>query len=580
MVIDAPESVFRLLQQAAARLNGGDSGGAAALLRVVLTLNPAMMDAWHLMGHATHQIGRPDAAVGFLRRALSIRPHPIIWRNMGAMLGLRGDANGAWRAYDAAVTLDPGYFVARFCRALSHAAILYQSAAEIAERRAAYAADMAALARQAAEASDADLAAATDALGVVTPFFLTYQGLCNKELQKLYGGVVGRLAAARFPAYAQPLPMPPPGEGGRLRVGVLSGFVSAHSNWKMRIAGWLTQLDRRRFDVFVYYTRDKRDRHTEQAERLAKRFVQGPLPLENWAAEIRRDDLHVLITPEIGMDLTVAVLAALRLAPVQATTWGHPDTSGLPTVDYYLSSDLMEPPDAADHYTETLVRLPNLSVFYQPPDATPEAVRKSDLGLREGAVMLWCCQSFAKYLPQHDRILARVARAVPSAQFVFIEPYLGADAQNILQRRLRQAFADHGVDPDGRIVFLPMMSPARFLGVSALADVMLDSFEWSGCNTTLEVLSQGVPVATLPGDLMRGRHAYAILQMIGVAELIARDEDDYVAIVRRLIEDPAWRRDVRDRLRRNLPRAYADRAAIAGLENFIVKAAAQLSAPG
>lgn len=571
MAADGPESVFALLQRATARINAGETTAAAADLRAALTLNPAAMDAFQLLGSVSHRFDAPDVAVGFLRRALTIRPHPVVLYNLGVMLTLRGDADGARRAFTAAAEAGSGFFPARFSRALSHIPILYRTTEEIAERRAAYIDDLRALERELAGATPAETADKATALGVGAPFFLAYQGLCDKEPQRLYGSVVHRLAAARYPDYVQRPAMPPPGENGRLRVGVLSGFISAHSNWKMRIAGWLESLDRDRFDIYAYYTRDKRDRFTEQAERLCRRFVQGPLPVERWAAEIRRDDLHILILPEIGMDLTVAVLAALRLAPVQATTWGHPDTSGLPTVDCYLSSDLMEPPDADDHYTEKLVRLPNLSVFYRPPDVAPETVSKADLGLREDAVMLWCCQSFAKYLPGHDRILARIARNLPDAQFVFIEPYLGAGAKALLQTRLETAFAAAGVAPAGRIVFLPMMSPARFLGVCAAADVMPDTFDWSGCNTTLEALSQGTPVVTLPGALMRGRHSYAILKMIGADDLIARDEDDYVSIVCRLARDRAHRAEVSARLRRDFHRVCADRSAVAALETFIAE---------
>ena len=78
---------------------------------------------------------------------------------------------------------------------------------------------------------------------------------------------------------------------------------------------------------------------------------------------------------------------------MQCNSWGHPDTSGFPTLDYYLSSDLMEPPDGQDHYTERLVRLPNLSIYYEPIDLQPVALDRADLGLRSTATVYWCGQS-------------------------------------------------------------------------------------------------------------------------------------------------------------------------------------------
>src|SRR5450755_3965716 len=118
---------------------------------------------------------------------------------------------------------------------------------------------------------------------------------------------------------------------------------------------------------------------------------------------------HVLIYPEIGMDKVSAQLAAQRLAAVQCASWGHPVTSGFPTIDYFISSDLMEPADAADHYCERLVRLPNLSIHYEPSDIAPDGIDRMQLGLRAGAVGFWCGQSLPKYMPQFDEVFARIA---------------------------------------------------------------------------------------------------------------------------------------------------------------------------
>src|SRR5262249_8425417 len=136
--------------------------------------------------------------------------------------------------------------------------------------------------------------------------------------------------------------------------------------------GWLTQLDPQKFRIFGYHTGAQRDAETKAAAPFCESFVQGPLSLERWRSAIRDDAPHVLVYPEIGMDPVCAQLAAQRLAPVQCNSWGHPDTSGFPTLDYYLSSELMEPPDAEQHYTERLVRLPNLSIYYEP--AEPESI--------------------------------------------------------------------------------------------------------------------------------------------------------------------------------------------------------------
>ena len=114
-------------------------------------------------------------------------------------------------------------------------------------------------------------------------------------------------------------------------------------------------------------------------------------------------------------------LGSLRLAPVQMTSWGHPNTSGLPTIDYYLSSDLMESENAEEYYSEKLVRLPNLGICHQPLPIRPKPVSKTDLGIKDSEIMFWCCQSLFKYLPQHDDVFPRIARNLDRAKFVFYQ---------------------------------------------------------------------------------------------------------------------------------------------------------------
>jgi predicted O-linked N-acetylglucosamine transferase (SPINDLY family) len=195
------------------------------------------------------------------------------------------------------------------------------------------------------------------------PFYLAYQGRNDLELQRLYGSLACRIMGDRYP----PAPISGrAGPGERIRVGIVSAYFRHHSVWKMPIKGWLSQLDRGQFQIYGYHIGTERDRETELAASLCERFVQGPLSIDRWREEIVTDAPHVLIYPDIGMDGQSVQLAGQRLAPIQCNSWGHPVTSGMPTIDYYLSSDLMEPLDGQEHYTERLIRLPNLSVYYEP----------------------------------------------------------------------------------------------------------------------------------------------------------------------------------------------------------------------
>jgi len=208
------------------------------------------------------------------------------------------------------------------------------------------------------------IAAAADTVGWVTPFFLAYQGENDRELQRTYGKFICDLMAKRYPELASPPRMPVLEPGQRVRVGVVTAFFNNHSVWKTPVRGWIENIDRSRFEIHGYYTGHQEDRATVAARRACKQFVEG-LPFDALAKKIRSDSLHVLIFPEIGMDPVTTKLATLRLAPVQCNSWATPS---LRHADHglLLSSDLMEPADGQEHYTEELVRLPNLSVHYTP----------------------------------------------------------------------------------------------------------------------------------------------------------------------------------------------------------------------
>jgi predicted O-linked N-acetylglucosamine transferase (SPINDLY family) len=361
--------------------------------------------------------------------------------------------------------------------------------------------------------------------------------------------------------------MPPAPPGVPLRVGIASGFFRWHTIWKLMIRGWMNGLDPARVQLFGYHTGTVRDAQTATASRRFHQFVANQSP-EAVAKAIRADNLHVLIYPEIGMDPMAAKLAALRLAPVQCVSWGHPDTTGMPSIDHFISSELMEPEGAETHYSETLLRLPGIGIGYGPLEVKPESTDFTAFGVRAQSTVYLCCQYVAKYLPQHDDVFARIAAAIPDSQFLFINPR-SKPLTARLRRRLDSAFARFGLDSARHVVILPYLTPAQYAALNQRADVYLDSIGWSGGNTTLEAVAEGLPVVTLPGTLMRGRHSGAILNQIGVTDTIADSVDDYVAIAARLGADPAWRRSVSARVADGRRRLYDDARPLRALEDAL-----------
>jgi predicted O-linked N-acetylglucosamine transferase (SPINDLY family) len=176
-------------------------------------------------------------------------------------------------------------------------------------------------------------------------------------------------------------------------------------------------------------------------------------------------------------------------------------------------------------------------------------------------------QSLFKYLPQHDDIYPRIALKVPRACFVFIGNQSTEVTERFMQR-LRQAFKRHDLDADRFCHISPRLNGNDFLSLNLAADVLLDTLEWSGGKTTLEAIDCGLPVVASPGRFMRGRHAYAMLKMMGLTETIADDKSAYCHIAVELANDQPFYEGVKKRLLDNRRKLYGDKIFINGLERF------------
>jgi protein O-GlcNAc transferase len=279
----------------------------------------------------------------------------------------------------------------------------------------------------------------------------------------------------------------------------------------------------------------------------------------------------VLIYPEIGMDPMAARLASLRLAPVQAAAWGHPETTGLPTIDYYLSAEDFEPANAQENYTERLVALPHLGCFYRP---SPVAVVDADLrslGIDTDSPLLICPGMPFKYAPQYDSVITEIARRLGRCRFIFFRSRLNSTSDKV-RRRLEAAFARSRLDFDELVTFIPWQDRRGFYGLLKRADVFLDTIGFSGFNTAAQAVECGLPIVTREGRFMRGRLASGILRRMGLSELIARSEEDYVALAIRLVRDQEYRDQVRERIGASSHVLFADLAPIRAMEDFLVKA--------
>ncbi|MGB1249574.1 MAG: hypothetical protein ACPG8W_03010 [Candidatus Promineifilaceae bacterium] len=529
--------------------------------------------AKHYLNHAPHP-KLQTLAIGFYEKALKLIPNHFntlfalakVWHRFG-------HTDKALAYCKQALSVEPDSVHARFLHCTLQIAILEQTVQEGDLRWEAYEQHLRALNQWLDSADFQTLSQAITVLQTVCPHFVSCKGKAELTVQSLWGKAVSKVLSAIESSPHDAQTLPPLTANERIRVGIVSENFRLHSDWKMLLYGWMSQLDSKRFALFGYHLGDQKDEATATARALCTRFVQGPNTFDQWQKEIAADRPHVLIYPEIGLHKLTTPLAGLRLAPVQCTSWGHPLTSGLPTVDYFLSSELAEAENSDAYYTEKLVRLPFLSTHFQPLTHEIPELGRDEFGLRSGAVVYLCVQAIVKYQPQYDEVLARIAQGVEDSQFVFILRHWPDPLVKRFEARLQRVFVAYGLDYARHVVILPRQTPSRYHALARSADIYLDSFHYSGGTSTMETaVGHALPAVTLPGQFMRGRQSYAILQGLNMTETIAASVDDYVALATKLGLDPLWRASIARQMRENQSLVYGDQRCVRGLEQFLGEA--------
>lgn len=535
-------------------------------------LSPASPEVFNSLGNAFHEKGLLDEAEFYYQKAIMLDPSfAVSYYNLGNTLWTQGKRNEARDAYEKAIESNPRYTRALWARCMAELQIIYSDEESISATRKQYHEALIKLCKTVSLETEQDIEMAADAIGMHQPFFLPYQGINDRELQQIYGDFVSKIIALKYPQWVNTPSLPPLMPGEPIRVGIVSRYFYYHSNWKIPIKGWIENIDKQRFKLYGYFTGKIKDSETDIARKSFSSFIEDIYSLDKLCQIISDDKLHVLIFPECGMDPMTLKLASLRLAPVQCASWGHPETSGLPTIDYFISSELMEPPDADDHYSEQLIRLPNLSIHYSPLDVQTMDADRNTFGMRSDSIIYLCAQSLFKYLPQYDWIFPLIAKEIKDCQFLFISDNSSVVTE-FFRSRISKEFKHMQLSADEHVTFLPRLDPVQYHSVNTLADICLDSIGWSGCNSTFEAIACNLPLVTLPGNLMRGRHTSAILTMMGLRETISSTPKKYVELAVRLGKDREYRHHISKKIAANKHRIYCDKESVTGLEEFIINA--------
>jgi protein O-GlcNAc transferase len=539
---------------------------ALAAADAALAHDPNSIEGLQYRAAALAQLQRLDEARTCLERALQLAPQNVeVWCNLAVVHQRLGDSRDAQRCYAQALQHDPANLAARAGLLAATVSPVPATAEESAADRQAFTQALSAFECWLEERPLQD--AEVWNLAQQPFFYLSYQEDSNKSLLQRYRVRASAALAART---AAPVPRIAHARGDRrFRLGIVSAHVFEHSVFRALTQGWLANMDRDRFETTVFHLGVREDAATALARRCADRFEGEPRSVQDWACTIGDAGLDALLYPEIGMDRGTLALASLRMAPRQFAAWGHPETSGMPTIDAFLSGEAFEPADAEAHYSERLIRLPRLGVYVEPPAAETTARDIEALGLRHDAPWFICPGTPYKYHPAHDAVWVRIAQRVPDSTLVFFE-YERRALSERLRRRLEVAFAAAGLDPQRQLRWLPWQPRPEFRALLGQATGYLDTLGFSGFNTLLLALDAGLPCVTREGRFLRGRLGSGILRHAGLDELVAGDSGAYVDIAVRLGTDAAYRTEIAARVRAAATRAYADLDAVRAFERALL----------
>ncbi|MBT3553871.1 MAG: tetratricopeptide repeat protein [Rhodospirillaceae bacterium] len=395
-----------------------------------------------------------------------------------------------------------------------------------------------------------------------TTFFLAYHGLGDRHLQELVAKL--HLKSCPWLDYVAPHVENPPSARGKIRVGFLSTYFRRHSVGRL-MQGVLARLPKELFEIVIITQPGQRDPIVRAIEAAADKTISMPTDLAEARAAIVAEELDILFYADIGMDVRTYFLAFGRLAPVQCVTWGHPDTTGIPNMDYFLSSTLIEPDGAAAEYSESLYPLATLPTYYLRPEIPGNLKTRDELGLASGKRIYLCPQSVIKHHPDLDAIVAGILRGDGDAEVMLVEGAV-PDWTAQVAHRMGETIPDVA----GRISSIPRMGPDDFLALMNAADVIFDPPHFSGGNTSFEAFALGKPVVAHDGAFMRGRVTAGMYRAMGITDATGQSPGECAEIALSLGLDKDRREDMEVRITGAGEALFEHDAAVREFERFLV----------
>ncbi len=310
----------------------------------------------------------------------------------------------------------------------------------------------------------------------------------------------------------------------RLRIGFVSGDLRNHAValFFEPVLDHLTGSPA--LELFAYYTGPVEDHVSERMRAKMHHWHKAPANLvtdEQLARRIRDDCIDILVDLSGHTSENRLGTFALKPAPVQISWLGYVGTTGLRSMDYYLTDRHYLPHAQFErHFTEKLVYLPAMAPF-QPIDTAP-AVNELP-ALAAGALCFGSFHRVSKLNPATVAVWSSLLRAVPNARLLLAAMPVGPHRDQILAEFWRQ-----GIPPE-RLLVHPHYDMDGYLALHHQVDIGLDTQPWSGGTTTNHAFWMGVPTLTRVGSTPASRLTAALSHQVGLENFVARSDEEFVA---------------------------------------------------
>ena len=542
----------------------GELKKAVSCYEKAIQINPGHANAYNNLGNTFNQLGEHQKAVSCYEKTIQINPNYAgTYSNLGDTFKELGEHQKAVSSYEKAIQIEPDHLTYNWL-SMNTFPVIYKDLKQIDHYRKRFENSIKKINQLLDTKPQYTKKQLIDAISSSTNFYLHYQGRDDLELQQGYANLIERIIQKTYQEFhkvrKENISLQ------NIKIGFVSSFMRKHTVSKL-FKNWIVKLNKEYFKKYAYYIDDKFDHITDEIKKNVDYFYYSR-NVDKLIKKISQDNLDILFYLDIGMKPKIQILSSLRLASIQCNTWGHPVTSGFKNIDYYFSSELMEINNSKKNYSEKLIKLPNLGIDYDFPDLSN--IKRPNISRKSNTTIFLNLQSLFKLLPQDDHIYLDIIKKNSNCCFWFLQG-VKSSVTSIFKERISKLFQKEGYTFENYFYFHPRCSQDEFLGLIEESDIILDSFNWSGGNTSLEAISLNKPIVTCPSNLMRGRHTYGILKLLNVEEIIANSKNEYIEISVKLATDIDFRNSIVSKIKKNKNILYNDDKPIKFLEDVIQK---------